>query len=113
MNEQLLLGVGTTAWYRSEDGVRLGVGTVDARVRFYPLVWSGFFVNGGVGLGGVNFTTEGLATTETGVGVMLGLGWDIRMGDNFSLTPFLNGAGIRTSSVDANFGQIGLGFTIH
>ena len=113
MNEQLLLGVGTTAWYRSKDGVRTSAGTVDARARYYPLVWSGFFVNGGVGLGAVNFSTEGLAATETGLGMMLGLGWDIRMGDNFSLTPFLNVAGIRTSVVDVNFGQIGLGFTIH
>ena len=113
MNEQLLLGVGTTAWYRSKDGVRTGAGTFDARARYYPLALSGFFVNGGVGLGAVSFSTEGVAATETGLGMMLGLGWDIRMGDKFSLTPFLNVAGIRTSVVDVNFGQIGLGFTIH
>ena len=29
--------------------------------------------------------------SEFGVGLMLGLGWDIRVGRNVSLTPFWNG----------------------
>jgi len=51
--------------------------------------------------------------SEFGVGLMLGLGWDIRVAKNVSLTPFWNGFAMSNSNVDANVGQIGLGFTIH
>lgn len=114
LSDRVLLGVGTTGWYRSEEGVTLSVGTVDARLRFYPNVRSGFFLTGGVGLGSISAGVAGLGTeTETGLGVMLGLGWDIRVSPNVSLTPFWNGSAVRTRNADANFGQIGLGVTIH
>jgi hypothetical protein len=52
--------------------------------------------------------------TRSGTGAILGLGYDIRIGDHFSLTPFLNGVGISTTGGgDANFSQIGLGITTH
>jgi hypothetical protein len=44
---------------------------------------------------------------------MLGVGWDIRVGRNVSLTPFWNGFAMSNSNGDANVGQFGLGFTIH
>jgi outer membrane protein with beta-barrel domain len=114
LNEKVLLGVGTTAWYRSEDGVWLNAGTFDARVRFYPSLNSGFFINGGLGLGTISLGVAGYGSdSETGVGLMLGLGWDIRVGSNVSLSPFWNGSAVRTSNANANFGQLGLGVTIH
>jgi hypothetical protein len=114
INEKLLLGVGTTGWYRSQDGIWLSVGTVDARVRFYPSVRSGFFINGGLGVGTISLGLSGIGSdSETGVGLMLGLGWDVRIARNVSLTPFWNGSAVRTANADASFGQLGLGITVH
>jgi hypothetical protein len=53
------------------------------------------------------------SASETGAGVMLGLGYDIRIGSSLSLTPFWNGFAVRTSNTDANVGQLGLSLTVH
>jgi hypothetical protein len=109
VNDKLLFGVGTTGFAKTVLGETFTVGTLDARVRFYPSRNSGFFLNGGIGLGSISYAGE----SEFGVGVMLGLGWDIRVGKNVSLTPFWNGFAMSNSNVDANVGQLGIGVTIH
>lgn len=109
INDYVLLGVGTTGFAKEIEGDIFTVGTLDARVRVYPVRTSGFFLNGGVGLGSMSYAGE----TEVGLGVMLGVGWDIRLGKNVSLTPFWNGFAMSNSNVDGNVGQIGVGVTIH
>ena len=113
VSDRVLLGGGTTGWYRSEDGVWISADTFDFRIRFYPVRTSGFFLNGGIGLGSVSIGSGSTAISETGVGAMLGLGWDVRISRNVSLTPFWNGSGISTDTANVNFGQIGLGITVH
>jgi hypothetical protein len=107
LSDKWLLGVGTTGWARSD--VSLTVGTVDARVRFYPSLNHGFFITGGIGMGSVSFEGE----SELGVGAIFGVGWDVRVSRNVSLTPFYNGFAMESSEVNANVGQIGLAVTIH
>ena len=51
----------------------------------------------GGGSGVSDFGSE----TETGFGALLGLGWDIRVGKNVSLTPFWNGFSANTYDLDA------------
>jgi hypothetical protein len=81
---------------------------VDARLRFYPVRTSGFFVTGGVGLG----SAKALDETRYGVSTVMGLGWDVPVGSNLSLTPFWNGIGV-ANWYDYTFaGQLGLGVTI-
>jgi hypothetical protein len=109
LNEHVLLGVGTTGFAKDVDGETFTVGTFDARVRYYPSIANGFFLNGGVGLGSMRFAGE----SELGLGIMLGVGWDIRIGGKVSVTPFWNGFAMRNSNVDANVGQLGIGITIH
>lgn len=109
ISPRVLLGVGTTGWARSYFGETLSVGTLDARFRFYPSETSGFFVTLGVGLGSVSFAGE----SEVGAGAVVGLGIDLRVARNVSITPFWNGFAMRSSYVDANVGQIGLGITVH
>lgn len=115
LTPNILFGVGTTGWTKDESGDRLTVGTLDARFRFYPKAVSGFFITTGLGLGSIRASSSsfGGSASETGFGLMLGLGWDIRVGNNLSLTPFWNGFAVRSSSADANVGQLGLGLTIH
>jgi len=109
VGERVLVGVGTTGFAKTVDGDMFSVGTLDARVRFYPSRTSGFFMNGGLGVGTMTYAGH----SEVGVGLMLGLGWDIRLGKNVSLTPFWNGFAMSNANVDANVGQLGIGFTIH
>ena len=113
INQHLLLGAGTTGWYRSSGGVWLNASTFDFRLRYYPVSRSGFFINGGIGVGDVSIGTGRLRVSETGAAVVLGLGWDIRTGRNVSVTPFWNGSGISTGAETVGFGQIGVGITVH
>jgi hypothetical protein len=114
VSQKLLLGGGTTGWTKSDGGVTLTVATVVALARFYPSASSGFFLLGGLGLGSIRLEVDGFGSdTETGGGALLGLGWDIRVGDNVSLTPFWNGFATKTTNSDANVGQLGLSVTLH
>jgi hypothetical protein len=101
---RVLLGVGTTGWSTSDTTL----GTFDARVRFYPGMSSGFFVTGGVGLGGFRDAYG----KDFGVGTVLGLGWDLHVASNVSLTPFWNGVLTKSSVNNINVRQVGLGITI-
>src|SRR5690606_11323643 len=109
VGDRLLLGIGTTGWTKEIAGERLSVGTFDVRIRFYPVASSGFFITGGLGAGSVSYAGE----SEVGAGAVIGLGWDVRVGRNVSITPFYNGFAMSNDTVDANVGQIGLGVTFH
>lgn len=113
VNDRLYLGAGTSGWSKEEDGLTLTVATLEARVRFYPRAASGFFLTGGIGLGVIQASFDDLDENESGVGLTLGLGWDIRVGRNVSLTPYWTGTAVSADESDANFGQIGLAVTIH
>jgi len=114
LSQKVMLGVGTNGWSKSENGGTLTVGTVSALIRFYPSRTGGFFLLGGLGIGTVHASVSGLGSdSETGAGALLGLGYDVRIGHNVSLTPFWNGFAINTTNTDANVGQIGVGLTVH
>ena len=52
---------------------------------------AGRLLLGGLGLGTIYAEIDGFGSdTETGAGALLGLGWDIRVGSNVSLTPSWN-----------------------
>ena len=114
LSQKVLIGGGTNGWTKSQDGGTLTVGTLTAQVRFYPSATGGFYLLGGLGIGTVSAALSGYGSdSETGFAALLGLGYDIRVGKNVSLTPFWNGFAVTTSNTDANVGQIGLGVTIH
>jgi hypothetical protein len=114
ISPKVLLGVGTNGWTKEEDGARLSAGTLTAQMRFYPSATGGFFLVGGLGVGTVDIVVTGFGSaSETTFGGILGLGYDIRIGGNTSLTPFWNGVGLNSDAGDANFGQFGLGISIH
>lgn len=114
LGKHWLLGVGTAAWSKEENGVTLQTGTLDLRARFYPSATGGFFLTGGVGLGTIYAKVDGFGSDrENGIGVLLGIGYDFRVGKNVSLTPYWNGFAVKTDNSDANVGQIGLGVTVH
>lgn len=114
ISPRFLLGAGLSGWTKSEQGATLSVGLVDARVRFYPQAHGGFFLTGGVGVGTVTGEIVGFGSnTETGLGMLLGMGWDVRVAKNVSMTPFWNGYAMQNNNTDANVGQVGLAVTLH
>lgn len=113
ISPRLLLGIGASGWTKTDQGATLTVGLVDARVRFYPQTTGGFFLTAGAGLGSITGSYGGFSSTEQGPGMILGLGYDIRVARNTSITPYWNGYAMKNSNTDANVGQIGLAVTLH
>ena len=113
LSPRWLLGVGTSGWSKSEQGGRLTVATLDARVRFYPSTTGGFFLTGGIGAGQIRASAGGISATDNGTGAIFGLGYDYRVARNTSITPYWNGFAMKSDNNNANVGQIGLAITLH
>jgi hypothetical protein len=114
ISPRFLVGVGSDAWTKSEQGATLTVGTLDARVRFYPSATGGFFVTGGLGIGTIKGSVAGFGSaTENGIGTLVGIGYDYRIAKNTSITPYWNGFAMKSSNSDANVGQMGIAITLH
>jgi hypothetical protein len=129
LSPRLRVGIGSSAYTKSQSdsaslfdaNASVSVATVDARLRFYPKTTSGFFVTGGVGVGMLrtkaNVSYDGAPlyaekNTETGLGAVMGLGWDINIAKHVSLTPSWTGFLMSSSNADANVSQVGIGITI-
>lgn len=113
LGDRLLLGAAVSGWSKEEDGATLTVSTLEARVRFYPMAEKGFYLTGGLGLGTIRAEFDRFDDSQNGVGLTLGLGWDIRVGRNVSITPFWHGTAVSADEADANFGTIGVAVTVH
>lgn len=117
LSQKVLLGASYNFWTNTENDITFTAGTLTAAIRFYPSSTGGFFLLGGLGVGTFDVEVEFLGgdarSTETGFGALLGLGYDIRVGRNVSLTPYWNGFAVSYDGGDANVSQLGLGVTIH
>lgn len=114
VSQKVYLGVTSTGWTRDEDGVAVTVGTLTGMLRFYPSASGRFYLLGGLGLGSISVGVDGFGTeTETGAGALVGLGYDVRLGDDTSLSVYWNGFAASTENADANVGQLGLSITAH
>ena len=120
VSDKLLLGGETNGWTKKIAGQNITAGNVSFTAYYYPTPASGLFLRGGLGF--ADYQEEG-SDASTGFGVTLGLGYDIRVGTNFSLTPVANfswgsvgdvqsGPGT-VLGVKENVFQLGLGFTWH
>jgi hypothetical protein len=109
INPKFLIGVGLSGFAGELDGFDVEMSTFDARIRFYPSVKNGFFITGGIGTGRV--AVEDIS--DNGLAVILGIGYDARVGKNVSITPFWNGYGMSINDYGYNFGTIGVAVTIH
>jgi hypothetical protein len=87
LSPKVLLGGESAGWTKTESGATLQMSTLTAAVYFYPAPATGFFVKGGPGF---SYQRADSGTQEydgTGFGFMLGVGYDIRVGRNISLSP--------------------------
>lgn len=117
-SRKLLVGGETNGWVKEEEGATLSMSNVSAVVYFYPSATGGFHLKGGLGLSVLSLDIDlgggtTLSTDDTGGGLLLGLGYDARLGRNVSLVPFFNFLGGSFDGDTANFWQLGVGLTWH
>jgi hypothetical protein len=113
LSPRVLLAAGSSDWRAAlTDRSSVTLGTLDARIQFYPEVNGGFFLTGGLGLGYFWVSDSG-SGPNIGRAFILGLGYDARIGGNTSITVFINRAAIHTPDPRGSVGQIGVGLTFH
>jgi hypothetical protein len=92
LKPDVLLGGDIVTWTKSQSGIDEIGGNVTAAAYYYPMVRSGVFLKGGVGIAyySVSPSNSGSGTDGAGVGFTIGAGYDLRVGRNISLTPVGN-----------------------
>jgi hypothetical protein len=109
IRQNILLGVESTAWTKSEGGATLTMGNASGAVYWYPMTANGLFVKAGAGY---SILDDGFAN-ESGFGMLAGLGYDVRVGRNLSITPVANWFRGGFTDLSANVIQLGVGVTSH
>ena len=92
LKPNLILAGEIEGWSKELEGGTVTLAWVSFVAQWYPAAARGVFVKGGVGLSGASLEARnGLASSKletAGPGLVVGAGYDIRVGKNFSLTPF-------------------------
>ena len=109
LRQNVLLGIETNAWTKSELGVRLTMANISGAVYWYPMATNGLFVKGGAGFSALDAGGGG----TNGFGVLGGVGYDVRVNRNLSITPVANWFRGSFDGGSANVLQIGVGVTSH
>ena len=94
LNQKVLLGGEFDFWWKERSEDTLFLYDAVLTVTFYPRETSGFFVRGGIGGSGADTGARIGNTTVTtelgsGLGLLAGAGYDIRVGRKISITPAL------------------------
>jgi len=113
LSPRFQLGASSNAWAKEVNGTDITMSSLTAIAKFYPWVARGFYLSGGLGVGRIAFKEGSVTLSEDGTSAILGIGYDIRVGKNFSITPFLNGVGASFDGNQSDFNQVGIGFTWH
>jgi hypothetical protein len=95
LSEHILLGGELNFWTKEQEGVTLNLYNYSGTVTFYPRASSGFFIKGGAGLSSIDTevrqgTTVTTRNIGTGLGVIAGAGYDLRVSRKISITPALD-----------------------
>ena len=124
ISPNLVIAGETNGWVKTVDGAESQMGTLAVVAQWYPAVTNGFYVKGGLGFSSYSESQSGVTFRAVGPGYQVGTGYDLRLGQNFSLTPYVNFLGMGDADVklDGNsmgekIGttnmQYGIGFTWH
>jgi opacity protein-like surface antigen len=129
----LILAGEINGWSKTEDSddglggeARVTMATINFVAQWYPQPTSGFFLNGGLGLGTIRTEIDledlpgTFSSNTSALGYQVGAGWDFRVSRNISITPYANffgsaGGKVEDSDekIDFNVGSIGIGLTFH
>lgn len=126
VSQGVLLGGELNGWGTEYRGVERSFGSGAFVLVWYPSRASAFYLK--VGVGGMTYTiTNGTNETEASAGAgVFGLGYEFRVGRNFSIGPYLSAVGSAPvewringqpapggGDIRMNLVQLGLGLTWH
>jgi hypothetical protein len=128
VSPSLVFGGELNGWSKSKNGADSRIGFLTGYAQWYPSMTNGFFVKPGVGMGSISIedktTVPSNKLESAGFAYQIGAGYDFRMGQTWSVTPYanyiattgakakLNGTDIGSNLNTNNF-QIGVGLTWH
>jgi hypothetical protein len=129
VHPMVLLGVESDGWWNWGDEAGLGSVTrllwgLTGNVYVYPSATGGFWLQAGAGLSSYRESADIGTATSSGVGIIFGAGYDIRLAQNFSLAPYASVLfsvsgnakfeGVDTGeSFNTNLVQVGLSAVFH
>ncbi len=88
-SRNVLIGGAVNGWSHSRGGATETMGNITGSLYYYPVATSGLFLSGGLGFSNYHVDTSP-STNGTGWGFTGGVGYDVRVGRNVSLTPVVN-----------------------
>jgi len=113
LRPNVLLGVETNGWTKSEGSARVTMANLSGAAYWYPMATNGFFVKAGAGYS-VLHADDGISSgSDNGFGLLAGLGYDVRVGNNLSITPVANWFRGGFDGGSTNVLQFGVGVTSH
>jgi len=108
LSPHVLLGGQVNVWAHDDGASTEGIANVTASLYYYPDARRGLFLTGGLGFS--DYSTDSRPAFEgSGWGATLGVGYDVRVGRNVSLTPIVHW--VYGAVGDVNQGALGPGFT--
>ena len=126
VGENVRVGGEFVFWQKSLEGSDAYLRAIEGVVLWHPSPPGGFFGQAGLGLGRIRnvFTIDSttVRASETGLSVMVGVGYDLRVGKRVFLTPSVMSIAVPTATIDTPAGPLnnvvatlffaGLGVTI-
>src|SRR2546421_11436303 len=88
-SRNLLIGGAINGWSHESGGATETMANVTASLYYYPAARSGLFLTGGLGFSDYRVDTSP-SYDGTGWGFTAGVGYDVRVGRNVSLTPVVD-----------------------
>lgn len=118
VSQNLVLGGELYAWTMNDDfDLDETLTSVMLIAQWYPAGRSGFFVKGGAGVAHFRQEVGGrfsfLVDEETGLGAVIGAGYDIRVGRNVSITPTIDLYGHTYNDWRERIVNLGVSVTFH
>jgi hypothetical protein len=113
LRQNILLGVETNVWTKSEGGGRVSLANLSGAAYWYPMPAQGLFIKAGAGYSNLSADDGVNSASDGGLGWLAGVGYDIRAGRNLSITPVANWFRGGFANGSANVLQFGLGVTSH
>lgn len=110
LSDNWLLGFESNNWIDEEFGTTYSIGASTATAYYYPNPARGLHLKGGLGLGHIDVEDLG---DETGIGFMIGIGNDFRVGRNISIVPVLTWYLGDFDGGSTNVLMLGAGVTFH
>lgn len=89
VSRHLLIGAEVDTWYANVDGERTIIANGSLTGYYYPQIRSGLYFKGGLGPS-IYQVRNGSTFKSVGIGLLLGAGYDYRIGHNLFLTPSLS-----------------------